>query len=139
MRVIQIAALGAVACLALGACGQDGPTDGPGPSPSISGGPSLSNPPSPPDPLSPSPPVARSRPPRTPGPSRSGEVRTLTGTVAAGVEPNCVLLDTFLLVGGPRDVLRPGARVTVTGRVQPDLMTTCQQGTPFVVETGRPA
>jgi hypothetical protein len=49
------------------------------------------------------------------------------------------LLDGNLLVGGPRDVLKPGARVTVTGHSQPDLMTTCQQGTPFVVDTAKPA
>jgi hypothetical protein len=64
---------------------------------------------------------------------------TLTGTVTAGVEPNCLLLDGYLLVGGPREHLRSGARVTVTGRVQADLMTTCQQGTPLVVETAQPA
>jgi hypothetical protein len=63
----------------------------------------------------------------------------LTGTVTAGVEANCLLLDGYLLVGGPRDQLRVGTRVTVTGRVQADLMTTCQQGTPFVVETAQPA
>jgi hypothetical protein len=64
---------------------------------------------------------------------------TLTGTVQAGVEADCLLLQGYLLVGGPRDLLRGGDRVTVTGRVQPDLMTTCQQGTPFVVETAEPA
>jgi hypothetical protein len=53
------------------------------------------------------------------------------------VEPNCLLLDGYLLVGGPRDVLTAGARVTVTGRVEPGMMTTCQQGTPFTVETAR--
>jgi hypothetical protein len=65
--------------------------------------------------------------------------RTLTGTVRAGVEPNCLLLDGYLLVGGPRDQLSSGTRVTVTGRVQADLMTTCQQGTPFLVESAKPA
>ncbi|MGC9668123.1 hypothetical protein ACNTMW_16400 [Planosporangium sp. 12N6] len=64
---------------------------------------------------------------------------TLTGTVTAGVEPNCLLLSGYLLVGGPREQLRDGARVTVTGRVQAGLMTTCQQGTPFVVESVQPA
>ncbi|MFD0823907.1 hypothetical protein ACFQ0D_37565, partial [Micromonospora zhanjiangensis] len=39
---------------------------------------------------------------------------TLTGTVTAGVGPNCLLLDNYLLVNGPRDVVKPGARVTVT-------------------------
>ncbi|WP_432903335.1 hypothetical protein ACQP1S_04590 [Micromonospora matsumotoense] len=61
----------------------------------------------------------------------------LTGTVESGVEPGCLLLDGHQLVGGPRDVLVVGARVSVTGRAQPDLMSTCQQGVPFVVESAR--
>ena len=65
-------------------------------------------------------------------------LRTLTGTVAAGVEHGCLLLDGYLLVGGDRAVIRAGARLTVTGRVVPDLITTCQQGTPFVVTSARP-
>lgn len=72
-------------------------------------------------------------------PGKPAGPMTLTGTVVAGVEPNCVLLDNYLLVGGPRELLTSGKRVTVTGRVQADLMTTCQQGTPFVVETAKPA
>ncbi|MFI9641912.1 hypothetical protein ACIG87_17905 [Micromonospora sp. NPDC051925] len=61
----------------------------------------------------------------------------LTGTVESGVEPGCLLLDGHQLVGGPKDVLVAGARVSVTGRAQPDLMSTCQQGVPFVVESAR--
>ncbi|KWV33873.1 RAD23 family protein [Micromonospora rifamycinica] len=61
----------------------------------------------------------------------------LTGTVEAGVEPGCLLLDGHQLVGGPTDVLVKGARVTVTGRAQPDLTSTCQQGVPFLVESAR--
>ncbi|WP_455565816.1 hypothetical protein [Micromonospora wenchangensis] len=61
----------------------------------------------------------------------------LTGTVESGVEPGCLLLDGHQLVGGPTDVLVKGARVTVTGRAQPDLMSTCQQGVPFLVESAR--
>lgn len=64
---------------------------------------------------------------------------TLTGTVTAGVEPGCLLLDGYLLVGGDPGVIRAGARITVTGRVVADLMTTCQQGTPFVVRSAEPA
>ncbi|MFY1689932.1 hypothetical protein [Plantactinospora sp. WMMB782] len=60
---------------------------------------------------------------------------TVSGTVQAGVEPNCLLLEGYLLVGGPRDVLVPGARVTVTGEVRAGLMTTCQQGTPLQVRS----
>jgi hypothetical protein len=72
----------------------------------------------------------------TPGKRASGTV-TVTGTVAYGVEPNCVLVNGYLLVGGPRQLFTAGALVTVTGRVEPDMMTTCQQGTPLVVESAR--
>ncbi|MEU8181878.1 hypothetical protein AB0B85_04730 [Micromonospora sp. NPDC049044] len=73
--------------------------------------------------------------PKPGGPSTPPGVRatTLSGVVRAGVEPKCVLLDGYLLLGGPRDVLTPGTRVEVTGRAEPGMMTTCQQGTPFVV------
>ena len=67
----------------------------------------------------------------------AGRCTTLTGTVSSGVEPGCLLLDGYLLLGGPRDVLKPGARVTVTGQAEPGMMTTCQQGTPFVVESAK--
>jgi hypothetical protein len=77
--------------------------------------------------------------PLDPRPSRGGPSTSLTGTVEAGVEPNCFLLDGNLLVGAPRGALKAGARVTVTGHPQPDMVTTCQQGTPFVVESVRPA
>jgi hypothetical protein len=63
---------------------------------------------------------------------------TLTGTVTAGVEHGCLLLGDYLLVGGDRAVIRAGAHLTVTGRVVPDLVTTCQQGTPLVVTSARP-
>ncbi|MEV4621444.1 hypothetical protein AB0J74_22385 [Asanoa sp. NPDC049573] len=62
-----------------------------------------------------------------------GRLRTITGTIAAGVEPNCLLIGGFLLIGGDRALLEPGARVTVTGRVDHTVVSTCQQGTPFVV------
>jgi hypothetical protein len=72
------------------------------------------------------------------GPTRpAGEV-TVTGTVRKGVEPGCLLLDaggggSYLLVGGERAELQPGARVAVTGRVDRGLFSTCQQGEPLVV------
>ncbi|HEX5594420.1 MAG TPA: hypothetical protein VFX61_00105 [Micromonosporaceae bacterium] len=75
----------------------------------------------------------------TPTKGQPGGQQVLTGTITEGVEMNCLLLDGYLLVGGPRDVLRAGARVTVTGEVRSDLMTTCQQGTPFLVERAQPA
>ena len=70
----------------------------------------------------------------------AGGPQTLTGTIAAGVEPNCLLLDGHLLIiNDPeqRSAAKPGATVTVTGRAEQGMMTTCQQGTPFVVTTLR--
>ncbi|MEU8607846.1 hypothetical protein AB0C29_07580 [Actinoplanes sp. NPDC048791] len=70
----------------------------------------------------------------------SAGTTTLTGTIAAGVEPNCLLLDDHLLIiNDPeqRAAAKPGASVTVTGRVEQGMMTTCQQGTPFIVATLR--
>ncbi len=66
----------------------------------------------------------------------AGGTQTLTGTITAGVEPNCLLLeDRLLIFSDPelRSAAKAGATVTVTGRVEPGMMTTCQQGTPFVV------
>jgi hypothetical protein len=73
----------------------------------------------------------------------AGEV-TVTGTVQEGVEPGCLLLDAdggtrYLLVGGERAELAPGSRVAVTGRVDRDLLSTCQQGEPLVVASIEPA
>ena len=73
----------------------------------------------------------------------AGDV-TVTGTVREGVEPGCLLLDADggtgdLLVGGERAELAPGSRVAVTGRVDHDLLSTCQQGEPLVVASIEPA
>ena len=65
---------------------------------------------------------------------KPGTELTLTGTVTPGVEAGCHLLTsggtTYLLVGGD---ITDGQRVVVTGSVQADLMTTCQEGVPFRV------
>jgi hypothetical protein len=58
----------------------------------------------------------------------------VSGTLEAGVEANCVLLDGYLLLGGPPELLRPGQSVTVRGHLATDLVTTCQQGTPLQVD-----
>lgn len=75
-------------------------------------------------------------PPASPGPAEPAEI-TLTGDVMAGVEPGCIVLkasnQTFLLVGGDRARLDRGGKITVRGRTDPGLMTTCQQGTPLRV------
>lgn len=69
-------------------------------------------------------------------PATPGEV-LVTGEVQAGVEPGCVLLKApgkeYLLVGGDHSGLPLGGRITVRGRAEPGLMSTCQQGTPLRV------
>ncbi|WP_229399761.1 hypothetical protein [Micromonospora okii] len=142
MRTVRTALVALVAGAALSACAGQGAGDGT-PAPSPSGGSPVTDAPStgPADPtaVAPSstfPPKDRpGRPSRPPGPGAT----TLTGTVEAGVEPGCRLLDGYQLIGGPTDVLTAGAKVTVTGQAKPDMMTTCQQGTPFVVESARRA
>lgn len=68
---------------------------------------------------------------------KPGSRMQLTGTVSPGVEGGCHLLTsggtTYLLVGGGGAVV-DGQRIKVLGAVRRDLMTTCQEGVPFVVE-----
>jgi hypothetical protein len=138
MRTVRTALAALVACAALSACGGQGTGDGtPAPSPS-EGAPVTGTPGTDPTAVAPSsaPPFTvppKGRPSLPPGPGAA----TLTGTVEAGVEPGCRLLDGYQLIGGPADVLTAGAKVTVTGQAKPDMMTTCQQGIPFVVESAR--
>jgi hypothetical protein len=73
-----------------------------------------------------------------PEPSPTAGPTTIRGLVVEGVESGCMLLDTgggtpYLLLGGDRALIVANRRLEVTGRAQPDLMTTCQQGTPFQV------
>lgn len=80
------------------------------------------------------------------GKPSAGGPQTVTGTVTAGVEPNCLILSGQ---GGPYQLIiddpaaradaKLGASVTVVGTVDPRRMTTCQQGTPFLVSQVRPA
>ncbi|RKR88510.1 hypothetical protein BDK92_2838 [Micromonospora pisi] len=144
MKSIRIGLPAVALCVVLGACGESATP----PSVNPSGGPSLSTvKPSDPNAEPPLPPANSTAPasPRRPSPgwSPGGSAPTgtftVTGVITQGVEPNCMLIDNYLLIGGPREQLRAGARVTVTGRLQPGLMTTCQQGTPLVVESAKPA
>jgi len=83
-------------------------------------------------PTSPAAPAEESAPTKPP----AGGTKTLTGTITAGVEPKCLLLDDHLLIINDAELqsaAKTGATVTVTGRVELGMMTTCQQGTPFVV------
>ncbi|PZF83495.1 hypothetical protein [Micromonospora deserti] len=141
MRTLRLAVSALLVCVALGACGGGG--DGTS-TPTPTGAQPVTDLPTP-DSTPTTGPVGPTAPTQSPAPTRPGGPTkpppagdtTLTGVVTAGVEPNCLLLDGYLLIGGPRDVLAAGARVTVTGRAQPDMLTTCQQGKPFVVETAR--
>ncbi|NYT94203.1 hypothetical protein [Salinispora sp. H7-4] len=147
MRSPWLATPALAVCLALSACGS-GQGAGAGP-PTEMGATPVTTPadpePTAADSESATPAAPRSMPasvptrtPKVPaGPSKPPPVgaATLTGTVQAGVEPGCLLLDGYLLVGGPRAVLTPGASVLVTGKIQPDVVTICQQGIPFLVET----
>ena len=75
-------------------------------------------------------------------PSTSVGSETITGTVTAGVEPNCLLLQDatgshLLVFHDPalRSAAQVGAQVTLTGESQPKQMSTCQQGIPFIVSS----
>ncbi len=75
-------------------------------------------------------------------PEPPGIPKTLRGVPAEGVEDKCVVMtaddgNVYQLLGGDRAVLLSGARVEVEVRIQKDLMTTCQQGTPALVQTAR--
>jgi hypothetical protein len=76
-------------------------------------------------------------------PAVSG-AETITGKVVAGVEPNCLLLQSdgashLLVFDDPamRSDAAVGATITLVGRSEPSLMSTCQQGTPFIVTAVR--
>jgi hypothetical protein len=71
---------------------------------------------------------------------------TVTGTVVEGVEPRCLILQTsgkdYLLMlpaSMDRSTVRAGAKLVVRGRLQPGMMSYCQQGTPFMVSSVSPA
>jgi hypothetical protein len=74
----------------------------------------------------------------------TGGTQTITGTVAAGIEPNCLVLqagsDSYLLVfddAAMRADAAVGKKVTLVGQPQPGMMSTCQQGVPFIVAAVR--
>jgi len=79
-------------------------------------------------------------------PSAAAAAETLTGTVEAGVEPDCKLIrdntgNHVLYFDDPllKSQAPVGKKVTVTGHSKPGMMTTCQQGTPFIVTSVGPA
>ena len=95
-----------------------------------------------PSPSLPGPVPGSSGPSFTPKPTRPGTPfpgsTTVRGPVSEGVEAGCMILTAedgkiYLLLGGDRSVIARGGRIEATGRPQPGLMTTCQQGIPFTV------
>lgn len=66
-----------------------------------------------------------------------GGTTTLNGTVQEGVENGCVVLVDASgavvanLQGWDLQAHPIDSQVEVTGAFEPDMMTTCQQGTPF--------
>jgi hypothetical protein len=84
-------------------------------------------------------PSAEAGKPSAAAPGATG-AQTITGTVTAGVEPNCLVLtagDTSyqLVFDDPamRSDAPVGKKVSLVGRAEPSMMSTCQQGVPFIV------
>jgi hypothetical protein len=128
------AALALMLCLA-GCANQDSPIDSAAPGPA-SAAPSSSAAPS----------LPSSAPTAEPSAPTATGAQTITGTVEAGVEPNCLLLHdgkgSHLLVfddAAMRADVTVGKKVTLTGRSEPTMMSTCQQGIPFIVTSVAPA
>lgn len=81
-------------------------------------------------------------PSRTESPPPEDDAVQVTGTVVAGVEPGCLLLETdterYLLVGERGNRLEPDEHVTVTGIANPGAPTTCMEGIPLTVTAVHP-
>lgn len=79
----------------------------------------------------------------TTSPASSPEAMTLRGTVQAGAEAGCLVLESngrqYLLLGGNSAVVKAGAEVMLEGVARPDQQTTCQQGTAFEITRASPA
>lgn len=86
-------------------------------------------------------PVASSATTESGSAAPGGSVTTLQGTVTQGVESGCVVLVDASgavlanLQGWDLQAHPFDSQVEVTGAFEPDMMTTCQQGTPFEAST----
>lgn len=127
-RTVRVVAV--LAALLPGGCADDSdpPDDAPTSVPT-----SPSDPSQPPDATDPTDPFETPEPtepePGTPG------ARELVGVPEPGVEAGCWLLDGHLLLGVDDELVSSGQRIRVTGIVERNMATTCQQGIPFRVET----
>jgi hypothetical protein len=75
---------------------------------------------------------------------KSGAEMTISGTVESGVESGCLVMtyknEVYGIFGDfDKDVVKPGAKVKLHGHLEPDMMSFCMQGTPFVVEEAESA
>jgi len=72
----------------------------------------------------------------------AGRLTTLRGVVGEGVEAGCTVLTSggvvYDLHGAPVRSLKAGQRVEVDGRVEKEMLSTCQQGIFFTVTAARP-
>jgi hypothetical protein len=140
-RSVQLVATALAGVLLGGCAGGSGGSPAPGDS--------VSTPPTPPP--SSAGPSAPGPSPRSrfsavpPPPTKPAAEQTLSGQVIEGVEAGCQLLHTakgdFLLIvpaNVDKSMVRAGARIVVRGRAEPGMVTTCQQGTPFLVSEVRP-
>jgi hypothetical protein len=86
-------------------------------------------------------PVPSNKPTFTSG-KPQGEI-TVVGVIEEGVEHGCTILRSgealYQLMGSTDPLIMIGARISVTGKTNPGLVTTCQQGTPLLVIAVRPA
>jgi len=134
-RTPLVAVLGAVLTgVLLAGCAVESDGTGAQPSDPTSGG-SVTSPPVEPTPNPPS---------RVPPTSPPAGQMTLTGMVEMlDIEGGCLVLrvgpDTYELTGGDRQVLTPGNRVTVEGRVMQGFASICQVGPIFEVTSARRA
>ena len=138
MRTRRFAALSLVV-LALAGCANNGGSTA---SSSPSGAPSLSSPSGDPSVSSSSGVPSHSSPSGVPSLSTPAASRseTISGTVSAGVEPHCLILQDakgshMLVFDDPalKTSAPAGSKVTLVGHSEPTMMTTCQQGVPFIV------
>jgi hypothetical protein len=67
----------------------------------------------------------------------AGPDMTISGQVEAGVEANCLVMNSggrlYLLLGGDRNVIKAGNNVEARGHVVKGIMSYCMQGQPFQV------
>jgi hypothetical protein len=126
----------AVVVLLLAGCAQQGGARAGG---EAGGAPSTT---APPGPSTTAPPGPSTTTPARSQPVPGGSNLVVRGTVRAGVEPGCLLLDAqdkqaYLLLDADQTTLRPGARVEVVGQRTDQIVSTCNEGVALSVVSVR--